>query len=1053
MQLLVKIRGLVAVLLRTSLFIKTNNMFSQISTPLQSRVKQALLQIIATESVARARHQLIDTTCELAGLIFNDAEKQAEGSSKHVWPEIFAFIFQAAQHAQPSHRDTGLRIFTRLSPFLGSLTSGPQLGNLKQIFARGLVDPDVEVRMSALSATISFIEMHFDEQTKKEVQLALPKMAEIITSALKAHSEENARAAIGMFVELAESEPLFFRPQIVPMCQLMVEIISTTKLEDVTRQYALEFLVTLCEQKPGMMAKVPNFFPKLVQLCVALLLEVEDDQDWFTRGADSVEVSNVDVAAECLDRLCLCLTGKTMVPIVRQMLPSLLGSKVWKERAAGLQVLCIMGEGCNEEISEDLPSVIRMVVPFFQDPHPRVRFGSMNTLGQLCLDFGPGFQEDYHAVILPALLTQMEAEKIPKVLSHICATTVNWCNGLDPVHLLPYAPRWMTGLQGILQQGHIIAQEQALMAVAAMAECMQEKFTPYYDGFMPLCKHLLGRASAKEHREIQGKCVDVITVMAASVGAQKFAADGAQILPIMVQMQKTKMDDDDPMIGHLMQGWARISKCLGPAFVEFLPVVMPSTLASAAKKPDVQIATNDNHEKLQNEGIWDFRTVANESFACKTSTMEEKSMATNMLFCYANDLKEHFMPYIVDTTNIVIPLLDFYLDGPVRSSAAGVIPKLLECVVAHVKKSGGGSVLTELWLRVFPTLLESINAEPDVRVLVDKVECLKDCLTALGKGCLDVTQLQAALRVFMGVVLSVLERKHRLVARQEEEDFDEVEYQLLMQENEFNETLLMAAADLHCELLKTSPEGYMGCLNSLTVNGRSLLKLIVQMTETPITNTDLQIAICMMDDVIEFGGSASTGLYQQFMPIIVKHMENESPDVRQAAVYGIGVFFEVAPPAAVNPQMCNALLKKLNALITAKKSRNKKNVNATENAVSAFGKALEFRAALLENDQAAVATWISYLPVNKDRAEARITYARLVRFILSDRKHIWGENFSLLPNILNVLVQILGSKLVEKELNPQIVAILKKIQSMPPALVQAAVSRLDPELRKKLQSQ
>ncbi len=635
-----------------------------------------------------------------------------------------------------------------------------------------------------------------------------------------------------------------------------------------------------------------------------------------------------------------------------------------------------------------------------------MRYAAFNTLGQLCTDFGPTLQEDLHAMVLPTMLLCMENEKVPKVLSHCCACTVNWCSGLDPVHLTPYLNRWMLALQAVLSAGPVMAQEQALVGLAAMAECLQAGFMPYYDAFMPLCKAIMGRVQGqKELREMAGKCVDVITVMAASVGAAKFAPDGAHILPAMVAMQQSKMDDDDPMVNHLMQGWARLCKCMQEAFVPYLPVVMPSLLASASRKPDVKLANSENAEALQNEGTWDFRTLANESFACKTSAMQEKALAINMIYwwvcwlwifvcvgfllfwsqfvrifftamgalcSYAWDLKEHFMPYVSESVSIVVPLLDFYLDNMVRSAAAGVVPKLINCIVQHVVLRGGNSsMITELWMRIFPTLLESINAEPDVRTLVDKVECLKECLVVLKKGCLTVDQLLAALRVFMGVVLSVLERKQRIMARQDEEDFDEVEGQMLETENEFNERLLMASADLHCQLIKTLPEGYMQNLSTLAVNNRTLLNLILQMADTPITTTDLQIAICMMDDVIEFGGPSSISMYQQFMPLLIKHVEHAEAEVRQAAVYGVGVFFEVAPPAAVNPTMITTLLRKLNALITAKKSRTKRNAAATENAISAFGKALEFRAELIQDEKGAVETWIGYLPVSKDKVEAK----------------------------------------------------------------------------------
>jgi hypothetical protein len=111
-------------------------------------------------------------------------------------------------------------------------------------------------------------------------------------------------------------------------------------------------------------------------------------------------------------------------------------------------------------------------------------------------------------------------------------------------------------------------------------------------------------------------------------------------------------------------------------------------------------------------------------------------------------------------------------------------------------------------------------------------------------------------------------------------------------------------------------------------------------------------------------------------------------------------------------------------------------VNATENAIAAFGKALEFRGDLIQDEKGAVETWVSYLPVTRDRIEARQTYARLIRFLSGNRKHIWGADLSLLPHILSVLLTILGSKLVEKELNPKILAVLNGIQSFPPQAVQ-----------------
>lgn len=88
---------------------------------------------------------------------------------------------------------------------------------------------------------------------------------------------------------------------------------------------------------------------------------------------------------------------------------------------------------------------------------------------------------------------------------------------------------------------------------------------------------------------------------------------------------------------------------------------------------------------------------------------------------------------------------------------------------------------------------------------------------------------------------------------------------------------------------------------------------------------------------------------------MMKNMDHASADVRQASVYGIGVFFEVASndPKNMPTQLINSMVKKLHLLITAKSSRKKINVMATENAISAFAKAIDFKAACLENEKGA----------------------------------------------------------------------------------------------------
>lgn len=52
---------------------------------------------------------------------------------------------------------------------------------------------------------------------------------------------------------------------------------------------------------------------------------------------------------------------------------------------------------------------------------------------------------------------------------------------------------------------------------------------------------------------------------------------------------------------------------------------------------------------------------------------------------------------------------------------------------------------------------------------------------------------------------------------------------------------------------------------------------------------DHQWALCVLDDTIEYGGPACVKYQAYFLPAILSYIQDRSPDVRQAAVYGCGV--------------------------------------------------------------------------------------------------------------------------------------------------------------------
>ena len=69
----------------------------------------------------------------------------------------------------------------------------------------------------------------------------------------------------------------------------------------------------------------------------------------------------------------------------------------------------------------------------------------------------------------------------------------------------PYLQGLLTKLHGLLLRDVRRVQEQAVTAVASVADVAEDYFAPFYDAFMPGLKGLLQSAQGKDYRMLRGK--------------------------------------------------------------------------------------------------------------------------------------------------------------------------------------------------------------------------------------------------------------------------------------------------------------------------------------------------------------------------------------------------------------------------------------------------------------------------------------------------------------------------------------------------------------------
>lgn len=1029
------------------------SLWPAITDPAKATVKQELMNAIQEEPERSICHKLCDTISELGAGILE------EGG----WPELMPFMFQCVQSGQARLQENALLIFSQLAqyladafiPYLGTLH-----GVLKQCICQGASS---EVRTAALKATTAFISTIEAPQERDRFQDMLPDMLSTLSHSLQTGEEKTAQEALEMFIEVAETHPRFLRKQLAPVTDAMLQVAEADSLEDSTRQLAAEFLVTLAEARekaPGMMRKLPNFSTRIFVCVTGFLLDIEDDPEWHLAEDEAQEDAGqgelFDVGQECLDRLALSMGGKTILPAASQVLPVYAQDQDWKKRHAGLIVLAQIAEGCQKEMLLQLGPIIDLCLSGARDPHPRVRWAAFQALGQLSSDLGPDLQTNQHAKVMPVMIGAMEDFQNPRVQAHAAAAIVNFSENCSSDIMPQYLDGIISKLLILLQGGKKMAQEGALTAMASVADCAQQSFVKYYDAVIPYLKSILTGATDKSHRLLRAKAMECISLVGMAVGRERFRQDAKGVMEILVSLQNSALDDDDPISSYMLQAWARLCKCLGQEFLPYMQIVMPPLLQSAQLKPDVKVLDAEEENEDEDDDEVETILLGDKKISIRTSVLEEKATACNMLCCYADELKEGFFPWIEEVAQIMVPLLKFYFHEEVRKAAVNTLPELLLAAKLAVEKGCGKDIS---WLKQLldfilgspvdkesgSGFLEALRKEPEVEITGYMLQSLQEILLAVGE-LLEAHQLAAIVEELRQALAKSEERRQELKERTKSEDFDEEELELLMNETEQEESVYDGVADCLGAMLKKYHTDALPFVDQL-------MPLVLPTLASDRSAEDRRIAICIFDDMVEYAhaNGACLKYLEVFMPHLLAGCIDENADVRQCAAYGLGIAAQHLG-GSVQP-ICQDALQRLIRVVQHQESRSKENEMATDNAISAIGKICEFQGGSMDMSQA-LQVWLGALPIRTDLAEALIAHEQLVRMVESQNRALLGNNNESLPRIIGVFGELVaaGEDLLSHELKQRCVAILKQIQSSMPDSINQIVAALPPESQSALKT-
>jgi hypothetical protein len=344
---------------------------------------------------------------------------------------------------------------------------------------------------------------------------------------------------------------------------------------------------------------------------------------------------------------------------------------------------------------------------------------------------------------------------------------------------------------------------------------------------------------------------------------------------------------------------------------------------------------------------------------------------------------------------------------------------------------------------MFEPMVTSLKEEIDMETLVFGIEAFTECLNIVGENCLSEEQLTQVVAVIVTLLGDVSARRNERAGQRTEEDHDEEEEERIEEEAERDDEIVGQIADLVGALARNYKT------NFLPLFSQHLLPFAVDALKPEKPASDRQSALCIFDDIMEHCGKAAGSLFQHFLGNAIQYVTDPDPAVRQAAVYGMGVFAE-AGGELIAPAI-PGILSRLTQIILQPDARGETYASCTENAIAAVGKICIFHSGVVDVG-VILPTWLTWLPVVEDKIESKVTYTQLCNFVESNNPHVLGQNYSNIPKIVSIFALILDTDLIDETTQQRVINILKHMRSSLPAeTLQKAFSSLPPELQQKLQ--
>ena len=691
----------------------------------------------------------------------------------------------------------------------------------------------------------------------------------------------------------------------------------------------------------------------------------------------------------------------------------------------------------------DLPMALKIIessLIHLKDPHPKVRYATIQLIGQYCEDLSPELQHTCPKLIT-AFAEGLAVEEVPRVISHYFAGYLNFFN--ESVHF---------GNLGTIDLHHLIhlglkhsltgvsyAREMALSYLAGLSEVIQEHLAPYTAEVMEVILKLAA-STGKEYMILRGRALEAATLWVNNVPNAKDYSE--QIIKVTIESMNDFIILDEepaPLKLYVISSFNRLFHAIPKVMESYIQYIFPrfidlaqnllvpkaeeGILSDILKKIKKEQSNHAHDHEDQDEDDEDANKVEygfdEEEIAIVLETMMKVLLdCPKALVPYAENFEKFYKTSLSMTTTASGSVIQLKL-------FRGALDFL-----TMVKEHMGSEEFLKLYKEFFSIAHKKFESGAAFSDKTSEFLTAMTKLYSLADNTLNAEEFKVSFAFIKRTNEELSgEKAYAIEAMNEKKDEEE--------EDEEDGEAIKEDHKVQIAAIESDQSSLIECLGELVKHNRNLFNekfadevrefylsfLGSQQGDFKGSSSQFQLVAYPVCDLLEFYSpdhpAVANLLDNLIIPLLENNAGHQDHSCLQTVSYAVGIFAQTAKKETF-VQYQDKLLEILKK--TAKSSpfglsnppdfidnwvvTNRKTKYMLDNIGAAYGRMLKYKADTIHQNNI-VNEWLKYLPLKIDKTEMQEQHEFFADLILGPKFEIFcGENESRKPLITQKIKEV-----------------------------------------------